>query len=69
MKCYAFRVMERRVTTEPGNFTIYRLAPVVHNKNSKTQKSKSLLPLLLLCTRDLILSRELISSDTDHHPI
>ena len=22
-----------------------------------------------LCTRDLILSRELISSDTDHHPI
>lgn len=66
MKCYAFRVMERRVTTEPGNFTIYRLAPVVHNKNSKKQK-KSL--LLLLCTRDLILSRELISSDTDHHPI
>jgi len=49
--------------TEPGNLTIYRLAPAALYGKTKNGL------LLLLCTRDLILSRELISSDTDHHPI
>ncbi len=39
------------------------------NKNEKKKKKSSSSSSFSLCTRDLILSRELISSDTDHHPI